>query len=227
MQFIHGIDLRDFFPCHNLTLSGQLWSPDAAARADRGLRAAHQPIESISLADLRAGHPGTGVISPRAGHEIIRAGIIRRGQKIANGLGEVELMSTETRQGAIRCSDVELTFEEARRRTAPEAVSRLSCLYLAEATAQGASILRSMLGPDRYLLDVRIGQKINLTRADATWFDAYFEEPDSEYATNYWLGFEKDQGAGQWEYLLDGMIEATDAAQIEHVRLHGAKAYAA
>jgi hypothetical protein len=36
-DFIHGIDLNNWYPCHNLALDGRLYSPDFAALRDPGL----------------------------------------------------------------------------------------------------------------------------------------------------------------------------------------------
>ena len=223
MQFIHGIDPKDFFPCHNLALCGKLSSPNAAALLDPGLRYAHSPIQSSAITDLRHGHPQTGVLSPRAAGEVVRGGILRASQKIMNGLGEVELMADATRDFAIRCSDAEIVFEEARRTVAPHATSRLSCLYLAERTDDGHQMLRAMLGANCYILDVRILLELSRTRADSAWFDAYVNQPDDELARNYWLGEQFHHAGGNWEYLLEGVIEVEAAAQLSHIRRYGAK----
>ena len=143
MQFIHGIDLQNAYPCHNLALSGRLASPNALALLDAGVGQMHSPIEYTTITGLEQGRPRTGALSPRAVNEVIRAGILRQGQMIANGLGELELMSEPTRQFAIQCSDAEIAFEKARRQVPPHAVSRLNCLYLAERTDVDPPMRRS------------------------------------------------------------------------------------
>lgn len=221
MEFIHAIDLGNWFPCHNLVLSGRLMSPNALAILDKGVGEMHRFIDETPLEDLALGLHPPSAVTPRAAGEIVRAGILRQGMKIANGFNEVELMSDETKQDALRSSDVELAFERVRREVAPGAVSRLSCLYLAERSAQGEAMLRAMLGPNVYILRVRLMLTLGLTRADAAWFDGFFDSNDIEHARGYWQGVGKP-GSDSWEYLFDGVLEVEDPVQIEYVRKHGA-----
>jgi hypothetical protein len=221
MEFIHAIDLGNWFPCHNLALSGRLTSPNALAVVDRGVGEIHRFIDNTPIEDLAAGLHPPSAVTPRAAGEIVRAGILRQGMQIANGFNEVELMSDETKQDALRSSDVELAFEKVRREVMPSAVSRLSCLYLAERSAEAEAILRAMLGRNVFILRVRPMLTLRITKADAAWFDGFFESNDIEDARRYWQGIEKP-GNGNWEYLFDGVLEVEDPAQIEHVRKHGA-----
>lgn len=196
-------------------------SPNALALVDKGIADVHQFIDDVPLEELAMGfHPQT-VVTPRAAGEIVRAGILRQGMKIANGFNEVELMSEETKQDALRCSDVELTFERIRRKVAPSAVSRFSCLYLAERSVQGEAMLRAMLGRNSYILLVRPTLTLSLTQADAAWFDGFFDSGDIEDIQRYWQGLEKP-GGKKWEYLFDGVLEVEDPMQIEYIRRHGA-----
>lgn len=219
MEFIHAIDLGNWFPCHNLALSGRLTSPNALL--DNGVGEIYRFIDDTPLEDLALGLHPPSAVTPRAAGEIVRAGILRQGMKIANGFNEVELMSDETKQDALRSSDVELAFERARREVAPSAVSRLSCLYLAERSAEGEAMLRAMLGRNVYILRVRTLLTLRLTKADPAWFDCFFESNEIEDARRYWRGIKKP-GTESWEYLFDGVLEMEDLAQIEYVRKHGA-----
>ena len=222
MQFIHGIDLGNWHPCHNLLLNGCLYTPNAMALVDSGIAEQHHPIDTTTIEDLAQGlHPPT-VIAPRAIGEVIRAGILRRGQQIANGFNEVEQMSDETQQAALDCSDVELFFEAERRKFSPASPSRLSCLYLAERTESGEQMLRHMLGRNIYTLRVRLTLPLRIARVDSAWFDDFFISRNPENARKYWLGQQMDEG-GHWEYLYDGIIKVEDEAQIEHIRKHGAR----
>lgn len=196
-------------------------SPNALALLDKGVGEVHQFIDHTPIDDLAMGLHPPSAVTPRAAGEIVRAGILRQGMKIANGFNEVELMSEETKQDALRSSDVELTFEEIRRESAPSAVSRFSCLYLAERSAEGEAMLRAMLGRNVYILRVRLMLTLRLTKADAAWFDGCFHSNDIEDARRYWQGLEKP-GGKNWEYLFDGVLEVEDPAQIEYVRKHGA-----
>lgn len=221
MEFIHAIDLGNWFPCHNLRLSGRLMSPNALALVDKGVGEIHQFIDDAPLKGLAMGFHPPSAVTPRAAGEVVRAGILRQGLKIANGFNEVELMSEETKRDSLRSSDVELSFEQMRREVAPSAVSRLSCLYLAERSAAGEAMLRAMLGRDVYILRVRPVLTLRITKADAAWFDGFFETNDVDDARRYWNGLEKP-GGKRWEYLFDGVLEVEDFEQIEYVRKHGA-----
>lgn len=220
MEFIHAIDLRDWYPCHNLALSGRLISPNALALLDKGVGEIHRSIDDTPLEDLAMGLHPPSAVTPRAAGEVIRGGILRQGLKIANGFNEVELMSEETRLHALRSSDVELTFERIRREVAPNAVSRLSCLYLAERSADGEAMLRGMLGRNIYILQVRPIVTLRLTKADAAWFDGFFDSNDVEDVRRYWNSLPKPDGE-DWEYLFDGVLKVENPAQIEYVRKHG------
>lgn len=221
MEFIHAIDLGNWFPCHNLALSGRLMSPNALALLDKGIGEIHRSIDDTSLEDLALGFHPPSAVTPRAAGEIVRAGILRQGMKIANGFNEVELMSDETKQDALRSSDVELAFERVRREVAPGAVSRLSCLYLAERSAQGEAMLRAMLGRNVYILRVRPTFTLRLTKVNVAWFDGFFHSNDIEDARRYWQGVGKPS-SDNWEYLFDGVLEVEDPVQIEYVREYGA-----
>ncbi|WP_238912283.1 DUF2441 domain-containing protein [Achromobacter xylosoxidans] len=222
MEFIHAIDLWNWFPCHNLALSGRLMSPNALAALDSGGGEVHQFIDDVPIEDLAAGLHPPSAVTPRAAGEIVRAGILRQGMELANGFNEVELMSDKTKQDALRSSDVELVFERVRREVMPSAVSRLSCLYLAERSEEGEAMLRTMLGRNVYILRVRPMLTLRITKVDAAWFDGFFDSNDIGDARQYWRGIERMPGNGKWEYLFDGVLEVEDPAQIEYVRTHGA-----
>jgi hypothetical protein len=61
-------------------------------------------------------------------------------------------------------SDIELKFEEARRRISPEAVSRLNCIYV----LGDIEVIKGVLGPYVPILKVRIPIKRGswISRAD-------------------------------------------------------------
>jgi len=221
-QFIHAIDLRNWHACHNLSLNGCLHTPNALALVDPGIGEQHQLIDNISIEELAQGfHPST-VVAPRAIGEVIRAGILRNSMQIANGFNEVEIISEETKRNALDCSDVELSFESARRKIAPTAPSRLSCLYLAERTEAGEQMLGEMLGASIFILHVELLMTLRIQKVDSAWFDDFFVSRNPENAIKYWQGQEMHQG-GRWEYLFDGTVKVEDTMQIEYIRKHGAR----
>lgn len=199
-------------------------SPNAMAVADAGIKEVHRRIDDTSIEELARGLHPPSAVTPRAAGQIVRAGILRQGLQIANGFNEIELMSEDTRRAILHESDVELTFERVRREVAPNAVSRLSCLYLAERSADGEAMLRKMLGEKVYILKVRLSFSLRLTRVDSAWFDGFFDPTTStlDDIRMYWQGAEKPGGA-RWEYLFDGELEIDNQAQIDHVRKYGAR----
>jgi len=223
MSFIHAIELKDFYPCRNLTVSGCLWSPNYLAVIDQGIGQVHRTINEFSIEQLRMKGPQSCGVTPRTASAIIKASFIRRGEKLYDGYGEEILLSEQEKQWILKASEVELGFEEIRRAQFPYRVSRLSCLWLAERTEAGKAHIRAMLGEDVFILDVRLGQILNLSRADTKWFDLYWEETRDEYIWKYWSG-EPCGDVSSWEYLLDGEIIADNEEQIEFIRNHGAMA---
>ena len=223
MSFIHAIDLKDFYPCRNLIVSGYLWSPNYLAVIDQGIGQVHRTINEFSIEQLRREGPQSCGVTPRTARAIIKASLIRRGEKLYDGYGEEILLSEQEKQWILKASEVELRFEEIRRAQFSYRVSRLSCLWLAERTEAGKAHSRAMFGEDVFILDVRLGQTLNLSRADTTWFDFYWKELRDEYIGKYWSGAPCGD-VSSWEYLLDGEIIADNEQQIEFIRNHGAMA---
>ncbi|ODH03266.1 hypothetical protein A4S05_19680 [Nostoc sp. KVJ20] len=56
-DFIHGINLNDWYPCWNLALCGRLYSPDFAALCDPGLAESHRCVKDLSIAHQPNLHP--------------------------------------------------------------------------------------------------------------------------------------------------------------------------
>ena len=220
MKYIHAIDLDNFYPCLNLRNDGKLRTPNFIAAIDSGFAAAHHPIEQVSIDDLRKNGPRQCGVTPRTGSAIIKAAILRRGQKMVNGYGKEILVTDETREFLMKCSDVELEFERVRREVSPNSVSRLSCLWLAERTPDGEQHIKNMLGNNIYILNVCVTRALNISRADTGWFDAYWDEGRPEYIVNYLSG-EFFSSSLKWEYLLDGEIKVEDAEQLEYIKEHG------
>jgi len=223
MSFIHAIDLKDFYPCRNLTVSGCLWSPNYLAVIDPGIGQAHRTISEFSIEQLRMGGLQPCGLTPRTASSIIKASHITRGERLCDGHGQEIILSQHEKQWILKASEVELRFEEIRRAQFPDRVSRLSCLWLAERTEAGKAHVVAMFGEDVFILDVRLGRTLNLCRADTTWFELYWREVRDDCIEKYWSGMPYGD-LSSWEYLLDGEIIADNAQQIEFIRNHGAMA---
>lgn len=210
MEFIHAIDLCDFYPCHNIGVDGRLCTPNFIALADpKGVGLCQKRIDDHPINDLRHGKVQLGVVTPRLVAVGIEAASLRNDIKIVDGYGRETLYSEEGRAEKIKRADIELDFEQHRRQHYPEKVSRLTCIYLAERTAAGVNLIHSMLGPEVEILDVKISVCLSITKADVSWYDEYVLNPEQEYIENYWSGMQFSEKE-TWEYLFDGCIEIED-----------------
>ncbi|OGW43824.1 MAG: hypothetical protein A2Y66_06985 [Nitrospirae bacterium RBG_13_41_22] len=220
-SFVHGVDLNNGYPCWNLSLSGRLYSPDFVAAVDRGVFDCHKSIRDTDIELIERGHMLHGAYTPRglwfiqAAYQI-RAGDYRRWSATSSAHFSDKEAEYISKMGA-----VELAFERRRREVAPQAASRLSCLYVADDNEDGRSHLKRMLGYGVHLLKVTIPLAIRVTRCDTYWFDAYSAEPNPDYIDKYWSGACRYEKRPTWEYLVDGMIEANDPEGMEYLRKHG------
>jgi hypothetical protein len=122
----------------------------------------------------------------------------------------------------LQLGDIELSFEEGRRRLLPDGASRLASLYLADDSELGRAHVRDMLGPDVLILRVAIPLALRVSQVDTRWFDLYCHDPKPEYIENYWSSVAFDPAAPTWEFLVDGMIEVDDPKGLAHIRELGA-----
>jgi hypothetical protein len=214
--FLHGLDLDDWYPCWNISLSGQIMSPDFLALVDEGLRQAHTSVREVPLEALvdPSRLPG-GVPTPRAINAIFAASGLR------TRLGDA-LDAPDAVRRIIRMGDLEVEVESARRAVRPDAPSRLSSIYLADNTSHGRAHIMDMLGYRRlYIVNVSVPGALRAARFDTAWFDAYARDPKDEYLEHYWNG---EQYGGQyptWEHLVEGVVRLDDAAQLAHIRAEG------
>lgn len=222
MNYYHAIDLDNFFPCWNLGLDGKLRTPNFLSMIEPEIGKVHKSINEYSIDELSINGPDSSVLTPRTASAIIKGAILRRGQVLANGYGQVINISDDERSHILKCSDVELEFERIRREVLPESVSRLSCIWLAERTREGEDHIKKMLGYNVYLLQVAITHQVNLTRVDTGWFDSYWETGNEDDIRGYWSG-EPFSSKQQWEYLLDGEIKVVNKEQLDYIKQHGTK----
>ncbi|OPY56830.1 MAG: hypothetical protein A4E49_00145 [Methanosaeta sp. PtaU1.Bin112] len=217
--FFHHIDLKDkfgWFPILQLADAGMIQSPDYIASWDPSFAESSPSIRDIGIDDLRSGTTNLGGVTPTAGDFVSRARDIR------NGSLEV---SAEEKAMILKRGDIELEFEKGRRRYAPEAASRLNCLYVLDNRRN----IETMFGrkPHRLVVKVKIAEALRFTKADFRWYNAYWdnwtieEHPSAETQNcirNYWLSHPYKKGSSTWEYLVDGLIKLYDPRDIELVR---------
>lgn len=221
--YFHGIDLTEWYPCRALALSGKLFSPDVIAEGTPGLQG-HRSLRDTSMEDLASvTRLPPGVYSPRAVHQIALANVIRNGGHA--GVGELltAMFSPEKEHQILQTGNSELEFERIRRRVAPEATSRLSCLWVAPHTEEGKTdILKMCKSDSTYIFPIKITYAKRITKADPTWFEKYGEEPKLEYIEKYWGGVLYDKSKPRWEYLIEGTLEINDIKDYLHIRDNGA-----
>jgi hypothetical protein len=141
--YIHGIDLSDFYPCHNLSFTTQFVSSYFSALIDPGLAEVHQSAQEVSMEYLRTEGLPPGVMTPRALWCITAAAWIRKGINIGIGVPTPQFLSKLDSQEIVRKGNIEIEFERVRREIAPDASSRLACIWVAEDTDTGREHVKS------------------------------------------------------------------------------------
>ena len=146
--------------------------------------------------------------------------IVRTGLRLGRGVPpyRTRWVTEEQANAILRATDRELALEAGRRKHSASAPSRLSCLWLAEATANGRNWVHRIMGANSFVMDVRISICHSMARCDARWLERVHEHPDDvEAVRGYWSG----RAFGEqptWEYLLEGQIAGSDSVEIERLR---------
>lgn len=200
--FLHAIDPGDVMAVHNLCLIGSLTSAVFGPRDPAGFDIREAPIETL-MRDLPR-----GTLSPWAVNCLFTAAIIRGGGKTGNGVPpyRTQWHDEAQRAKALALSDTELALERVRREVAPQAPSRLTCLFLAEDTDEGRQGLVAMY-PRRRIVKVMLTHCLRAFRADPLFRDEHLVTvpPSDDLARSYWSGSAHSQHR-MWEWLLDGQI---------------------
>lgn len=220
-DFIHGVDLSNDYPCWNLSLSGKLHSPDFLAAIDPGVHACHQNIRDTDIQLIEQGCTPQGAYTPRGIWCIHASQRIRVGEYARwKDSGSAHFSESEANE-IMKMARVEIAFERCRREVAPQAASRLSCLYLADDDEFGRRHLQRMLGVTIHILRVNVPLAIRVSKCDTNWFDKYWNDEDTDYIDKYWSGECACAQHPTWEYLVDGIVEANDSLGMEYLRKHG------
>jgi hypothetical protein len=215
--FLHSVNLKDRFAgplIEKLLEWRRVCSPDYLARLDPGLKEAHHSMRDMDIDTLRfKAFEYPGIPTPGAGTAIWMGSMIRAGMPLYSGAINPRPLTRDKIEYALRKSDIELKFEEARRQIAPKAVSRLNCLYVAD----NIEVIKAIWDSNSRnpVLKVRIANGSLVSSVDMSWFDdfcdAYKEHNLAQcydYMSNYWKG--NPHKSCKWEYLVDGMIEVID-----------------
>jgi hypothetical protein len=188
---------------------------------DPGLAASHQPLRDVPIDVLRTTGVPQGVPTLRATWYVWAAAWVRRGAHVGIGTENTRWLSQDKLERVLRLEDIELAFEEARRRQLPEGPSRLASLYLADDSDRGRAYVHRMLEAV-FILRVTVPWALRVARVDTKWFDLYCQESKTESLQNYWAAVAFDTTSASWEYLVDRMIQVSEPADIEYIRVFGA-----
>jgi hypothetical protein len=194
-------------------------SPDYIASWDPNFAEKHTSVRNTEIEELRTGAQDLGGLTPTAGDYVFLARKLRRGTK---GLR----VDTDK---ILRRSEIELKFEEGRRKYAPNAVSRLNCIYLVD----DETVLRKMFEDysKDYVFKVKISQQMNCSKVDVQWYHRYWDTHSitsddedywgidkEEYIKKYWTSFPSDKSDNNWEYLVDGLVGLVDPQDIKRIQ---------
>lgn len=201
-RFVHGIRAENWVACWNMHLEGAMSGIDFMNEVVFGRPGARE----VSIDDLRAGL-FDGALSPRM--MLLReAAVVRKGDVIGWGAPPYPFVEVSAREQerVVRQADLELRFEEARRELSPGAPSRVGCLFLAEATSTGRTMVSRILRHEAFLMEVKIVACLRLSRVDSRWLEG---QPGEKEIAGYWSGQPRDE-TPIWEFLLDGAIKCTN-----------------
>ncbi|HET9592297.1 MAG TPA: hypothetical protein VFP17_05205, partial [Solirubrobacterales bacterium] len=179
---VHGFTAEDWLACWNMQRAGTLVNLDFANEIEF-----QKPgIRCLAMEDLRNGSFGEVDFTPRM-LCLWQAAMIRSGGWIGEGVPPypTRKASKQESERVVRQAGVELRMEEARRHLAPNAPSRIGCLYLAEDSAAGRNMVSRLKGQDAFLMRVRVKYCLRVARADSQWLD---ENAGDEEIAGYWRG---------------------------------------
>jgi hypothetical protein len=132
--------------------------------------------------------------------------IVRAGGRIGWGVPPypTRWATDEVQERILRNANRELALEAGRRKHAPNAPSRLCCLWLAEDTVEGRNWVQTMVGSRSFVMQVIVTIELASFRSDARWLDRVHANPeDTDAVAGYWSGRPLGD-TPLWEYLLEG-----------------------
>jgi hypothetical protein len=216
-KYIHAVNPKGehaAYACLNLVNAGTLWSADYISKLDPALSVAHMQLKSLPIEALKQAPFPPGTLTPAAIYLLIAAladdcSILRYGDGSP-------LSPQLVKYSKIRAKK-ELEFEVARRTIAPQAPSRLSCLWLAEDSTKGRAMLEDIFcNSDLHFLQVSIVGADQLHKGDWNLWQGYFQKANPLSAEKYWRS-ETSSAEPRWEYLLDGAIHCANQKQISRL----------
>ena len=209
-----------WYPILQISENNCLQSPDYISSWDSNFAEKHISIRNIEIEELRIGTKCIGGLTPTAGDYILLA------QKLRRGIKGLRVDKSEI----LRRSEIELKFEEGRRIYAPNAVSRLNCIYLADSNVVLQRMFKDSFSKD-FVFRVRIKQRMNCSKVDVEWYHKYWDacfasSDDEDYWSmdknecikNYWTSCPYDENVNNWEYLIDGMVGLENPQDMKRIQ---------
>lgn len=216
--YLHGVRADDahWTDAWNFSLAGTR-SSISAVNLSEG-----QTLPSSVPLDVLQGHPKDWPPMFISGFlaTILSAGLARHTGGLGRGVPPYATRWADEASIAriTRNADRELALESARRKFAPNAPSRLGCLWLADDNLDARNWIQRMLGHKSFLMGVEVTVNLGWARCDARWIDEVHERPtDVAAAEGYWSGNAYGEQP-HWEVLLDGQVKAADAEELQLLR---------
>lgn len=220
---IHCMDLDNLPTCSWIVKGKQLWSYQATFG---NVPFAFRNITEIPISELRDKFHDLNIgLGSMRSMLLFQGSIIRSGLDLGFGLENPIFLDRSHYPQILERSENELRFEEIRRLVAPNAPSRLTCIFAAEDTFEQRLHLGQMLGYIKrpYILKFRPKVVLNAFVADSSFYDLYAETKDIKHIVSYWKGIKNPSAdKNSHEILYEGVLEAIDDEEIEHVRNFGA-----
>ena len=220
--YLHKINKSDIFHLMNFLPGGGGYASPASLDTNnlQSMGTDFQRIDTVkkqklfysfSQEELRTGLDAFFSIrcSPRA-DILIKASAIRNGYSIScfDFVNQRSSSSNApySEEKILFKSELEIAFELGRRNICPSAPSRLTALFLVEASDDGKFTLFSMYPnpKDAFLMKVGIIIKKCFIRVDSNWIDKYSKNQSPEFVNSYWRG--QASCNPKWEHLLEGVV---------------------
>ncbi len=188
-DFIYFIDLNDPLVCVNLIRTNGLVSPSLYHVITYK---EEYPLYDCDLDRLLhdLDYEPIGFASPRLA--ILKySKVARNGYRLTMGEGQQQQFLSENETNHYHnIAQLEVDFERVRRVIAPNAASRLACLFLATNDLDGRVMLQNMFSTKKnFIISPVVVKYIHrFHRADSKLIDQYASTPNDALIEKYWLG---------------------------------------
>jgi hypothetical protein len=217
INYIYFVDLTDQLVCRNIIKTNGIMSPYIIHYITYKTE---YPLYSINLDNLltELDADQIGFVSPRFQY-ITLSNWVRNDLKIGIGVTNSKMYSKSDIERIHRIAELEIEFEKLRRIVNKNLPSRLSCIYLAEDSFEGRTMLKNMFLNKKlkfHITEVEITVYIAFHKADSKWVEHYEKTKDVNAIINYWLG--KDfNNSPEYEYLVEGILNLKNESDRKYI----------